>query len=118
MAKEIEIVNAVIESSRIEIEDHGLLTVWLMLDYGGSGQGFGGYCLGSSKPLNDKHNTMGHFVRRILEVVGVNDWDKLDGKTIRVKKPEGFQGRIIAIGNIIKDDWFCPEDDFAKLKGE
>ena len=35
--------NAVIESARLEIE-RGLLTAWLMLDYGGAGQGFGGWC--------------------------------------------------------------------------
>ena len=29
-----EYQNAVIESAKIEIEDHGLLTVWLGLDYG------------------------------------------------------------------------------------
>lgn len=41
----IETKNAVIESARISSDDYGLLSAWLVLDYGGSGQGFGGYAL-------------------------------------------------------------------------
>ena len=119
MEERMEVVNAVIESAKIEIEDHGILTAGLFLDYSGSGQEFGGYCLGSSRPLQDKGNIMGHFIRRILEVVGVSDWDNLKGKTIRVKKPRGWGGTIKSIGHIVKDDWFCPEVDFSIFnKGE
>ena len=41
----METKNAVIESVRLTTDDHGCLSAWLMLDYGGSGQGFGGYAL-------------------------------------------------------------------------
>ena len=40
-----EIKNAIITGTYLGIEDHGILTFWLYLDYGGSGQGFGGYQL-------------------------------------------------------------------------
>jgi hypothetical protein len=37
------------------------------------------------------------------------------GKTIRVKLTEdGIGASIIAIGHIIKDDWFSPATDFKK----
>lgn len=43
--EDLVIKNAVIKSAVIDSDDMGLLTVWLHLDYGGSGQGFGGYAL-------------------------------------------------------------------------
>lgn len=95
------IKNATIEGARIEIEDHGLLTAWLDLDYGDSGhQGFGGYCLDNAGCAK--------FLRRCMEVVGVYQWDALRGKTIRV---EAGNDRIERIGNITKNQWFNPRED-------
>jgi hypothetical protein len=111
MYDEITIKNAVIESAVITRADHGLLSAWVSLDFGGSGQGFGGHCL--YLPKGFKHHTLqslaGHFIWRVLEVAGVEEWSKLVGKTIRVKS--SFS-RIKAIGHIVKDDWFDPENDF------
>lgn len=106
--------NAIIESATITIEDHGCLTFWLILDYGGSGQGFGGYAL--YLPPSFKHHTRnspaGHFLWRVMEVAGVTKWDDLKGKTIRVRVDDG--DRIEAIGHIVKDDWFCPAKDMGE----
>lgn len=110
------IKNAIIESVSIDDGDRGLLTAWLTLDYGGSCQGFGGFSL--YLPKDYKHHTMqvnyaGHFIYRCLQIAGVSSWDKLKGKTIRVKSDkEGLGGKIIAIGHIVKDDWFNPSEDF------
>ncbi len=108
-----EIKNAIIKSATITNDDHGVLSAWLMLDYGGAGQGFGGYSL--YLPKSFTHHKMsspaGHFIWRCMEVADVTAWEKLPGKTIRVR---ATRGGIEAIGHIVKDDWFCPDEDFKE----
>lgn len=116
MENELEIKNAVIKSASIDTGDRGLLTAWLELDYGGCFQGFGGYAL--YLPKDFKHPTnkgdfAGHFIFRCLQVAEVQNWKSIVGKTIRVKSN---QGKVYAIGHIIKDDWFCPSEDFKNMK--
>lgn len=110
----MEIKNAIIESAKIDIGDRGYLDVWLTLDYGGSGQGFGGYAI--YLPKSFKHHKLesvaGHHLFRIMEIAGVEQWDKLKGKTVRARVVNGL---VEAIGHIVKDDWFCPKDDYAGL---
>ncbi len=112
MTDDIEIVNAVIESAKFDTERG--LTAWVFLDYGGSCQGFGGYALyGPSdwKMHTQPGNFAGHFIWRVMEIAEVTEWAQLKGKTVRVKK-RGFSSPIIAIGHIIKDDWFDPKVEF------
>jgi hypothetical protein len=112
------IKNAIIESTSIDTGDRGLLTAWLSLDFGGSGQGFGGIALYLPKSYTNHggKNFAGHWIYRVMEIAGVESWDKLKGKTIRVKHDNPtLSGRIIAIGHIVKDDWFNPEEEFKNL---
>lgn len=111
------IQNAIIEGARITSDDHGMLSAWLMLDYGGSCQGFGGYVL--YLPKSCAHHTLeslaGHFIWRCMEIAGVAEWSQLAGKTIRVRKQDAWNCPIDAIGHIVNDDWFCPREDFEQL---
>jgi hypothetical protein len=111
----IEIQNAIIESASITTGDRGFLDCWLHLNYGNScGQGFGGYCLYLPKSFTHHklESIAGHFLFRVMEIAGVTSFDDLKGMSIRVK---GDFTSIKAIGHIVKDDWFSPSEDFAKL---
>lgn len=109
--------NAIITKATITNDDHGLLSAWLMLDYDGAGQGFGGYALYLPKDFkhhNDQHaDCTGIFIWRCMEIGGVSEWSRLVGKTIRVRKTSEF-GDIVAIGHIVKNDWFDPKEEFTK----
>jgi hypothetical protein len=107
----IETKNALIESTYLGCEDHGIFTCNLILDYGGGGQRFGGYSM-------DKHNGERNansrrigtaygceFIKRILDTLGVESWERLPNTHIRVK------ATVHAIGHILKDKWFSPETD-------
>jgi len=110
------IVNAVIDSVQITNDDHGILTAWVNLNYGGSFQGFGGYSLyfpGDFKNDKSHPNYAGHFIWRVMEVAEVSEWNDLKGKTVRVEIANGL---ISALGHIVKDDWFKIKEEFKALK--
>ncbi len=113
----MEIKNAVIEKAILSTGDHGMLSSWLMLDYGGCGQGFGGYALYLPKSCKHHHleSVAGHWIWRCMEIAGVDRWEDLQGKTIRVKSDHSS---IKAIGHILNDDWFDPRLEFAEVNKE
>jgi hypothetical protein len=111
-----QVKNAIIESVSLDDADRGMLTAWLHLDYGGSGQGFGGHSLYLPKEFTHhslRWNYAGHFIWRCMKIGGVSRWKDLPGKSVRVRVDDGLAK---AIGHIIKDDWFCPSDDFKRFE--
>jgi len=92
------IQNAKITGTMLGFEGHGIFTCFLYLDYGGISQGFGGYFLEHQK----------NMVQGILRTVGVESWEELSGKFVRV---ESDRNKIIRLGNIVKDVWYTPETD-------
>lgn len=113
----MEVRNAIISGVDFFINDKGILDLYLYLDYGGSGQAFGGYAL--YLPKSYHHHSLkslaGHFIYRCLQIAGVERWNDLEGRSIRVQQDDC---QVYAIGHIIKDDWFCPKKDFESLKLE
>jgi hypothetical protein len=117
--------NAIISSVSLGYEDHGILTCWLCLKQKGSGQCFGGWCLDTA-PKKDEHGHYygdrqpsvycGFWVKRILETVGVRNWEDLVGKHVIVVGEEF--GEITGIGHITDDKWFFPKKEIAELEKE
>jgi len=109
------IENAKITSAKLEM-NHGCLVLWLMMEFSGGAQGFGGYAL--DKPLKDGN---GKFIRsqgtaygiewilRLMKLFRVEDFSKLAGQSCRIDK-EDHSGPIKRVGHYIKDEWFDPED--------
>jgi hypothetical protein len=107
--------NAIVKGATIDTGDRGLLTAWLHLDYGSSGQGFGGYSLYLPKSFahfTEKGDFAGHFIFRCMEIADATTWDAIVGKSIRVKIENGL---VVSIGHIVKDDWFTPSEDFNRM---
>lgn len=104
-----EIKNARIESTKLGDVYNGIMGINICFDFGGSGQCLGGWAV--DQPIKDKR---GKFLKRlgtaegmrrilrILEVVGVESWEELQGKYVRV---ECDHSHIFRIGNILKENW-------------
>jgi hypothetical protein len=102
-----EIENAIITDVEIYISA-GSLTAEIQAETAGGYCAIGGYALYNSP--KDPWNCCGYFLRRVMEVVGVEKWGDLPGKNIRVNHGKK------AIGNIIKDDWFYYEQELKTKK--
>ena len=101
----METKNAKIVSAFLGYEDYGIFTFSLSLDYGGTRQGFGQYEL--------EYPAYGvKMIEKILKTVGVDSWEQLPGKHIRVVAEHT---KVHKIGNLIEDKWFSPEDLITEL---
>ena len=115
------IKNAIIKKVSISMADHGCLTFHLTLDGGGWGVGYGGYCIGNgclgSDDFKAKNGSGLVAMMKIMDTVGVERWEDLEGKYIRVKT-KGVGDRLTTIGNIIEDKWFDIEEFFENYGKE
>lgn len=89
--------NMRIQSTTLGFEDHGFFTFNLDLRSAGSGQGFGNFILDAGCTFK--------ALTTLLKVVGVESWEQLPGKYVRVQRVTEY-GLIRGIGNIIEDKWF------------
>lgn len=111
---EYKSVNARIKRTHLGFEDHGILTIWLHLEYDSGGQGFGGYVL-DDKPLDEDRGKAGYTrqpsrlagrsIACILKALEVDTWEQIPGTYVRVRKADYF-APITHVGHILKDRWF------------
>lgn len=113
-----KIENAVVKRTQLGIEDHGILSAWVHVGGFGWGQGFGGFALDRYDETRKKRvgaAPAGIFVRRVLETLGVEEWERLTGTPCRVRRDVAL-GPINAIGHFTDDKWFEPALEFEALR--
>lgn len=106
--------NAKITSTFLGYEDHGIFTFSIGLEGDGWGVGFGGIALDGYDIKKDERvpdSKAVSVLTEILKVVGVNKWEDLKGKTVRVEN-NGLGRPVKKIGNLIKNDWLDLEEYF------
>lgn len=109
-----KIENAKITGVDLSMADHGCMTLSLGLDGCGWGCVYGGAILGhgylgAERFYGDAESM--EFLMRIMDVVGVDHFNSMPGKYIRVAT-KGWGSSIEVIGNIIEDKWFDIESFF------
>jgi hypothetical protein len=114
------IENALIEKVDLSMADHGCLTLAMTLQGGGWGVVYGGYCLGKGYLGADDDFFDGsaagmEYLMRIMDTVGVERFQDLKGKYVRVAT-KGWGDQVKIIGNILKDKWFDAETFFTDKK--
>ena len=114
------IENALITNVDLSMADHGCLTLAMTLEGSGWGVVYGGYCLGKGYLGADDDFFDGsaagmEYLMRIMDTVGVEKFQDLKGKYIRVAA-KGWGNSVKIIGNIINDKWFDTETFFADKK--
>lgn len=116
-----EIKNVKITNVSLTMADHGCLTFYLTLEGDGWGISYGGYCIGlgflESDSFTAKNGGGLVAIMRIMDTVGVERWEDLKGKYIRIVD-EGWGSSVKKIGNIIEDKWFDIDEFFKNYNKE
>lgn len=116
----MEIRNAKITSTMLGREDHGILTFMVFVEFGCSGCGIGGYAIDQyDRGTNNRVFSVKGLeaISKILETVGVDKWEDLPNKYIRVKD-NGWGSTIDEIGNLMEEKWFNIREFFANNNNE
>lgn len=112
----MEIKNAKITSTMLGREEHGIMTFMIFVEFQGTGCGVGGYAIDQYDSKIKKRVFMVkglEAISEILNVVGVNKWEDLKGKYVRVKD-NGWGSCIYEIGNLMEDKWFNLKTFFSE----
>lgn len=106
------IENVRIKSTRLGMEDQGIFSFYLFIEGEGWGTGIGGLCLDGYDKEKDCRTGWDKAIpmlAEIMRVVGVENWEDLKGKLIRVEL-RTWGDKTTKIGNILKDEWFDLND--------
>ena len=113
----MEIKNARITRTMLGREDHGIMTFSIFIHTDMYDCGVGGYAIdGYDRDTKSRKFTASGLeaISKILEVVGVDTWEQLPGKYIRIKD-NGWGKPVDEIGNLIEDKWFNLREFFSKV---
>ena len=100
------IQNAVIRNTRIYVEDHGVFTASILLDFGNAVTLFGGWPFDAPAGKVRRGVAFGaEYLRRVLEVLEVAGWEDLPRTIVRADSEDGIVRRI---GHALKEKWFDP----------
>jgi hypothetical protein len=90
-----------IDGARIFIEDHGIMTFYLFFDFGGTVQGFGGFCLCEwSEKDNRRIGTAAgmDLMMQLMDFFEVDQFEKIKGKIAYViRESHHFGAKIIGL---------------------
>ena len=121
--KELEEAGYKIENvqiSRVDLSmaDYGVLTLEMPITGNGWGCVYGGRVIGQGYlgAKEFKGTPMGiEYIMRIMDIVGVEKFNEMRGKYIRVARTR-WGDPIRIIGNLIKDRWFDADRFFENTK--
>lgn len=97
MTRKVE--NAQITTTRLGYE-RGAFTASIDVEGPGWGQSFGGLCLTGER--------VGFFIEHVLRAVGVERWEDLPGRPVRVHHDTS---KIHALGHFMEDRWAVIDAD-------
>lgn len=81
-------------------EDHGILTLFIQIDFGGSSQGFGGYVLDATDKAGGRKGSAAgmDFIVRLLKLFDVARLADIEGRTVYALYDDaGFNAPIIGL---------------------
>ncbi len=113
------IQNAQIRRTFLGTEDHGIFTWYITIEGPAWGTSYGGYALDEPQRENGKfvrrYGTGDGLetIKRVLDTLEVESWEKLPGTFVRAKSEDT---QMVAIGHLLKDQWFSLKDFFEKRK--
>ena len=113
-----KIENAQISSADLSMAAYGVLTLEMPITGSGWGCVYGGRVIGQGYLGADefKGSPMGiEYIMRIMDIVGVENFNEMSGKYIRVART-GWGDPIKIIGNLITDRWFDADRFFENTK--
>lgn len=112
----METKNAVISYTNLGVQhtDHGILSFWIGLDYGGAGQGFGGLVLDTGGDDHVRRPTiLAASLLLAVDRVFQKDWEKLKGTSCRAIIENGT---VKMLGHFLKDLWMWYDTDTNEFK--
>lgn len=92
LVKDLEWKIAKAGKPKLGWEDHGILTAWVPLEYGGSGQSLGMYGFSWSPGPDhiEKYRSKAmEWCARLMQAFGVDEWSKIEGRTVMVQADWG-----------------------------